>query len=199
MKTALQILRGFIAAIAILPLIASTVIAKPKSLKIQSISYAGTGTPQGTVAQSFSSDRMSFTLIFDQFVASSGPGAPASEASKNSAFTLELQGDPGGGHANLAVTVRGFVQLPDGVTGTVTTRLRQGPSGKIVPGSESTETFNGPLAKDYLVRRDFDLNPSAWSSAVSDGAVVEVVIALSGPDLLSAQLTVDSLDGKLTR
>jgi hypothetical protein len=48
----------------------------PSKVYIESIGYGGTSCPQGTVGQSISNDRTVATLIFDSFVASSGPTVP---------------------------------------------------------------------------------------------------------------------------
>ncbi|KAI8892107.1 hypothetical protein BC833DRAFT_626155, partial [Globomyces pollinis-pini] len=47
---------------------------------VQGITYGGTGCPQNTVSIAMAEDRKTFTLIFDQFVASSGAGTTALDA-----------------------------------------------------------------------------------------------------------------------
>src|SRR3954463_5604665 len=60
----------------------------PSSPFFLSLRYSGSGCPQGTVGQSLSGDRQTFTLIFDNFVASKGPGVPITENRKNCLLVL---------------------------------------------------------------------------------------------------------------
>jgi hypothetical protein len=62
----------------------------PSQVYVQSISYGGSGCPQGTVGQSISDDRTTFTLIYDQYIASTGPGVPITESRKNCQLNVNL-------------------------------------------------------------------------------------------------------------
>lgn len=79
---------------------------------VQSITYDGSGCPQGSVGSSFANDRQSFTLIFDQFVASMGPGVTRDEARKHCELDVELKSPDGWKWAVVETTARGYVQLP---------------------------------------------------------------------------------------
>ncbi len=152
----------------------------PLQRYIQSISYRGTGTPQGTIAQSISNDRQVFTLIFDQFVASSGPGVPNSESKKDTFLQIDLAG------ANIKTTftadVRGYVQLPAGMTAEIVTTLNGAP----VSGGEGPTRFVGPVAKDYLLR------DVVVGSSKNQQFGVKLFLQGSG----QGQITADSIDGK---
>ncbi|MGH9224732.1 MAG: DUF4360 domain-containing protein [Acidimicrobiales bacterium] len=67
----------------------------PDAFYVETLGYAGTGCPQGSVGQSFSDDRTTFTMIFDVFVASTGPGVPVSESRKDCQVDLSLHVPPG--------------------------------------------------------------------------------------------------------
>jgi len=60
----------------------------PNNPYIQSISYGGSGCPQGTIGHSFANDRLSFTLIFDQFIAYQGPNVPAANKRRSSCRSI---------------------------------------------------------------------------------------------------------------
>jgi hypothetical protein len=79
-------------ALACLAVVAPAAVASADAtpLPIQSITFSGTGCPQGSVGQSLSNDRTSFTLIFDHYVASTGPATAASEATKDCRFDIVL-------------------------------------------------------------------------------------------------------------
>jgi hypothetical protein len=60
----------------------------------------------------------SFTLEFDQFVASIGPGVAVSESRKNCQLILDLQYPQGWSYSILQTTFRGYVAIDAGVTAT---------------------------------------------------------------------------------
>jgi hypothetical protein len=172
-------------------LLASSFLAIPDTdrppAKIQSIAYGGTGAPQGSVGQTISDDRETFTLIFDSFIASQGPGVPITEGRKSAEFTFTLATPHG--RSVFSETVRGYAQLPAGVTATVTLT---GPHGDGDGIKNDSQRFVGPIAMDYIFSTDLRIHAK---TAVED---VKVSIQLSGPHSSAAQFTVDSLDGKLT-
>jgi hypothetical protein len=164
---------------------ASAVVPTPPY--IQSIIYGGSGCPQGTVGQSLSDDRTTFTLIFDSFVASSGPGVPNSEATKTCVPSLNLLVPTS--PTCIRVTWRGFLQLPDGVKGHLQTK--QGDGGP--------PPFVGPTSRDYTVS-DTVLVPGQPGGPGGAPVVVPIYsgITLTPPSTSqAAQMTVDSIDGKL--
>src|SRR5947208_7771357 len=67
----------------------------PSKVWISGITTGGTGCPDGTVSQVFSDDRSTFTLIFDTYIASLGPGVPITESRKNCQLNINLH-YPGG-------------------------------------------------------------------------------------------------------
>ena len=81
---------------------------------IASISYGGTGSPQGTVGQRFTADREQSTLIFDSYVASHGPAIPITEARKNAQLNLNLDFMQGKTTFTLSIDFRGYGQLSAG-------------------------------------------------------------------------------------
>ncbi|KAF8847896.1 hypothetical protein BDZ45DRAFT_778374, partial [Acephala macrosclerotiorum] len=58
-------------------------------VSIKEISYSGTGR-QGSVGSCISDDKQTFTLIFDNYVASIGPGVEVTENRKNCQINLDL-------------------------------------------------------------------------------------------------------------
>lgn len=57
-----------------------------------------------------------FTLIFDQFVASIGPGVAVTENRKNCQLNVDLQYPGGFQYSILSTTYRGYVDVDKGVT-----------------------------------------------------------------------------------
>ena len=159
----------------------------PTRIYVHSISYGGSGSPQGTVGSSFSNDRESFTLIFDSFVASSGPGVSITESQKNSQLNINYRAAKVG---KLAVDLRGYVNLPAGVSATVSV-IAYDEKGK---AKTSTETFQGPVSMDYLFSEKIHLAQTKGAVAPKN---LSLVIKLAGDLQSQAQITVDSIDGAI--
>lgn len=164
---------------------------------VESMTYGGSGAPQGSVGNSFSNDRTSITLIFDHFVVSSGPGVPNTEGRKNAQLNLNLRVPNGWTYSIASVDFRGYVQLPAGVTAEIkATSYFQGE----VTQSSAGASLRGPVDKDYLVR---DTVPQASQVWMPCGRVVPLNLNLNvqarllGPASASAQLTTDRIDGKV--
>jgi hypothetical protein len=167
----------------------------PNEVYVQSISYGGTGCPQGSVGSSFSNDRQSFTLIFDSFVASAGPGVPLPESRKNCQLNVNIHLPGGFSYSVATFDYRGYVQLPAGATAEQkSTYYFQGESAQASAGSR----FSGPVAKDYLSRDTLGLAALVWMPC---GRVVPVNInaqvRVTAPAGQQAQMTTDSIDGKV--
>jgi hypothetical protein len=178
--------------------------ANPNQPFIESISYGGTGCPQGSVGSSMANDRLSFTLIFDSFVASTGVNTPATEARKNCQLNVNVHVPNGSGQYCAAVGYRGYVQLPAGVTATQGAEYNgiapeQGyelPDGQVITIGDEHSDFTGPVAKDYLSRDEVNLAWDGAEAAVNPLTVAAFVrINQIGS---SAQITTDSIDGRIS-
>jgi hypothetical protein len=162
---------------------------------IQSITYGGTGCPQGSVGSSFANDRQSFTLIFDSFVASAGPGVPATDNRKNCQLNIYMKWPQGFTFAVNTIDYRGFVQLPAGATAEQkATYYFQGELQQVSSGTK----FTGPVSKDYVSRDTFPVGSLVWAPC---GRVIPVnvnaQVRLTTPPGQQGQITTDSIDGKV--
>lgn len=184
------------ACLAALSLVAAspTGAAAPVAPDIQSISYGGTGCPQGTVGQSISDTRRVATLIFDNFVASSGPGVAATESVKACQVIANIQLAPGINRFTFLDTQRGYAQLPagDSVTSNVDAIVNN-----VTTPDPNPFSLAGAANQDYLRAHSFSFTLDGGAS----GAVVpldlssRIVLAQTG---VTAQTTVDSFDFELS-
>jgi len=200
MKTRLGLFACLTLPLALsLPLAAQS--PNPNQPYIQSISYGGTGCPNGTVGSSFSNDRTSFTLIFDSFVASSGPGVPVTEGRKNCQLNLNVRVPNGSGQYCAVLDYRGYVQLPSGTTADSSaiyyTQDYTLPDGQLITIGGSPANFAGPVARDYLTRDSVDLSWNGAEPAINP-VNINSQVRLIGPASAQAQITHDSIDGRLT-
>jgi hypothetical protein len=168
----------------------------PRQVYIQSVTYGGTGCPQGSVGNSIASDRSSLTLIFDRFVASVGPGVPITEARKNCQINLNLHIPQGWAFSIATFDYRGYVQLAAGQR--ATQKAIYYFQGETTQASAEAN-FAGPVARDYLVRDTIPLNTVVWSDCGVVRPVninAQVRIDNTNPQA-SGQITTDSIDGKV--
>jgi hypothetical protein len=176
---------------------AAAASADTTPLPIQSISSSGSGCPQGSVGQSISGDRTTFTMIFDQFVASTGPGVAASEGAKDCRLDIVLSLPHRWHVTGVSLQRRGYVQLADGSTATAKlgTKVR---GRKFRP--TTPVTFDGPVGKDYVASTSLKATRGLGrcNGATQTLSVLTSVQVDPAPSTVQGQITTDSLDGKVT-
>lgn len=164
------------------------------------VTYGGSGCPQGSVAQSFNPERTIFTLLFDEYIASVGPGVAATEMRKNCQINVNLHIPPGFSYSIVTADYRGYVQLERGLKATQKTIYYfQGETKQVSAGAE----FLGPLAKDYLVRDAIPITETIWSDCkalrpLNANTQVRIEKLPQCPDSAKGQITTDSIDGKVS-
>jgi hypothetical protein len=168
----------------------------PNQPYIQSISYGGTGCPNGSVGSSMASDRLSFTLIFDRFIASTGSGIPVTEARKNCQLNLNVRVPQGSGRFCAQYSYRGYVQIPTSLDATQKATYYEAGS-PLPPTVGNVSTFAGPVSRDYVTT---DATTLSWDFPDGTGVLplnINSEVRLSGSPSLSGQITEDSIDGKI--
>ncbi|KAI8892104.1 hypothetical protein BC833DRAFT_558303 [Globomyces pollinis-pini] len=184
-----------LAAATVVPITGGT--PDPSQVYIKGITYGGTGCPQNTVSVAMAEDQKTFTLIFDQFVASSGPGTTVKDTRKNCQVNVDLHYPQGFSYTINNIDYRGYVNVPAGVTGIQ--RANYYFSGQTAQIASQTQ-FVGPQSKDYTSSDRIDVAALIWSpcGAVVSGNV-NAQVRLEGDFSKPAQITVDSIDGKVTQ
>jgi hypothetical protein len=176
----------------------------PSEVYVQSISYGGNGCPQGSVGSSFSNDRKSFTLIFDQFVASMGPGVPIVESRKNCRLNLNLHVPSGWSFELVQTENRGFVLLPAGAKGRLDIDFDSNLISNLHNNSPFVQkgmhkTYAGPVSQDYLAttnKRGFRPLCSNEAQIINLAVDAQVRVWSTDGSSIPAQMTVDSIDGE---
>lgn len=132
----------------------------PSHVRLRSISYAGSGCPGGTLAQSISADHRLLSLHFDSFIAEVGRGVPMTEARKNCQVNIDLDYPSGWSFAIESVDYKGYASLERGVTAVLS-------STSYYAGAAQTArlqtTFRGPFDADYSVRDQLSVSSQLWS------------------------------------
>ncbi len=169
----------------------------PDYVRVRGISYAGTGCPAGTVSQNVASDYQAFTLLFDSFVAETGPNAPFSAKRKNCQINLDLDFPAGWSFTVFTVDYRGYVSLDGGVNA-----LQQSQyyfQGQAQTGRLRT-TMNGPTDRDYQIRDQLGVADQIWSPCGERRALninAEVRLDSANNQRGRGVITLDSIDGSL--
>ncbi|OXV12194.1 hypothetical protein Egran_00045 [Elaphomyces granulatus] len=196
--------------LALVPAIIASVLAAPAArdagpdpnkVNFETISYAGSGCPAGSVSNVASTDKTLLTSIFDQFIAAVGPDIPITGSRKNCQMTLKMHYPGGFQFSIFEVDYRGFAQLDKGVNG-----IQK--STYYFSGSQSEinlqTNFTGPQNKDYLDTNKLEQASLIWSPCGTEGllninAQVQVAANSSAAAGAAGQLTVDSSDAKVTQ
>jgi len=168
----------------------------PNQVTIGKITYGGTGCPQGTVGSFVAADRQTFTLIFDNFVASIGPGVAITENRKNCQLNLELNYPGGFQYSILSTMYRGYVDVDKGVTARQqATYYFSGETAQISSGTNMV----GPKSGDYAITDSLPLTSTIWSPCgVTTALNINSQVRLtSSKSSASGVITDDSIDGKI--
>jgi hypothetical protein len=169
----------------------------PGSVTIKSISYGGSGCPQGTVGSFISADRTTYTLIFDSYIAEAGPGKSLTASRKNCQINVDIHYPAGYQYSLYSQNYRGFVNLDAGVRGVQQATFYF--SGSAAQASTTTN-FAGPANKDYLITDTIPFSSQVLSPCGQDGALninTQIRVDNSANPSAHGQLTTDSIDGKV--
>jgi len=165
----------------------------PEDVYVKSVTYGGTGCPQGSVSSAFSNDRREFVLSFSSFIASVGPLVPITNSRRDCQLNIYIKVPSGWTFDLVKQATDGYVQLPKGLKATLTRIFYfQG-------GSTSTDVdfWKGARQSDYdsvstMKQRLFSPDPCGQVIALN----VKVSATITGPtavERLSGQFTVDSI------
>lgn len=171
----------------------------PDYVEIDSISYAGTGCPAGTVAENLSDDGQAFTLLFDEYVAEVGPGISRKESRKNCVVNLDLKFPQGWSFTIMEVDYRGYVSLDSRIKAEQKSDYYfQGQRG-----SAALKTaFTGPIDEDFELNDTLALSALVWSPCGANRSLnikTQVRLNNSRNRRGSGIITTDSIDGELTQ
>lgn len=164
----------------------------------------------------------SFTLIFDNYVASIGPGVAVTENRKNCQINLDLAYPSGFQYSIFNTVYRGYVGIDAGVTARqqstfyfsggkslslplLYTSTTPSSSPKLTPSTESAQSstgtnFTGPKSGDYSVTDSLALTSVVWSPCGASTALnINSQVRLTSTNAqATGQITDDSIDGKIT-
>jgi hypothetical protein len=132
---------------------------------IKAIAVNGTGCPIGSVVESMSDDRQSFTLAYSQFFAEAFPGSRYSDQYKTCNINVNLKVPQGWTYTISTVDFRGHAWLEPNIIGHQKASYYF--TGSTNQPSAQT-TFVGPYNSDYLIRDEVHFLSTAWAPCGED-------------------------------
>jgi len=161
-------------------------------VEIRAFTYGGSGCPGGSVGSMLSTDLTTLTLIYDKFIAQSGPGIQSTEYRKNCQVNVKLHYPQGWQFSIFKADYRGHATLPAGTSGMCkATYYFSGDSNQI----SSTKNFYGAYDADYLKTDVFGVESTVWSRCGTEGllninsAIQINPLGSSKPALLTSEST----------
>ncbi|PUU76911.1 hypothetical protein B9Z19DRAFT_1087407 [Tuber borchii] len=164
----------------------------PSQVSIEGITYAGSGCKAGSVAISPSGDYQTFTLSFDSYVASIGPGVPFVQKRKNCNLNVNIHYPSGYQYTLYTIDYTGFADLHTGVSASQTSEYW-------FPGDQHATfqtNFNGPYTKTYSFTDTLASESLVWSPCGASTTLninTQLLLTSSDPQA-SGIITTDVVD-----
>lgn len=175
---------------------------RPNNLQIGQPSSGGNGCPAGTMSVVWAPDNLSFSILFDQFVASAEPGARRDVMSCDALIPVTL---PDNMQMEITrVDYRGFIMLPDArakakLHALFNFRGRGGDGDRM----NLRFDFAGPVTDNYTISSDVlngggdapnpEVSPCGGTTQLR--IFNQLVVQAPGRES-QAQATIDSIDGQ---
>ena len=171
--------------------------SSPDYVKINDLSYGGSGCPQGSVGQTVNSDKTAFTLIFDEYFVEVGAGVSNQDRRKNCQVTVDLEFPQGWSYSVIGFDYRGYAYLDSKVKGTAKTKYYfQGETQE----TSYTSGLKGYMDDNYLISDNVEADALVWSPCGKSRALnvgTEIYLNNKKNKKGTGFLTVDTLDGEI--
>lgn len=174
---------------------------RPNRVPVGRPSWGGNGCPAGTMQVQFAPDNLSFTILFDQFVAETdgSRGSRRDLMTCDALIPIEI---PTNMQMEITrVDYRGFVNLPAGAQARLHAlynfRGRGGDGDRV----NLRFNFQGPITENYTLSTDLinrggsgtEISPCGGSTTLRVFNQMQVISRRPGE---AAQATIDSIDGQ---
>jgi hypothetical protein len=163
------------------------------------LSYGGNGCPAGTMRVAFAPDNLSFTMLFDSFIADTSDGARRDAMSCDALLPITI---PEGQQMEITrVDYRGFANVPAKGKGVLRSVFNFAGRGANRDRISLRFRFDGPVSENYEISSGDMGNgralPQTEVSPCGGEAHLRLhnEVKVTAPRGQQAQLTVDSIDG----
>lgn len=175
----------------------------PGAVTLESVTFAGSGCPAGSVSAVLAPDGSAITVMYDAFEAKIG-GA-TSTAQKKCDVVIKMRKPQLYSFALEAADFRGFVGLQYGARATQQVKIETG-SGKLAKLNLNlaSHQWQGPIMKDYMLTAVKPVEGMKYLSCLQPNKKAELKVKStitlenfgSGAE---GQIAVDSVDGRLVQ
>ncbi len=163
------------------------------------LTFAGRGCPDGSMRVVMAPDNLSFSILFDHFVAQVGAGIyGADQMACDAVIPIEL---PENRRMEITrVDFRGFISLPMGSFASLVSMFNfQGPGGDR-DRMNMRFRFSGPVMDNYEIStdtmrmdQDSEISPCGGTVNLRVRNTLRIMSRMGGAE--AAQVTIDSIDG----
>ncbi len=177
-------------------------------LSVGQATYAGPGCPTGTMNVAFAPDNLSFSILFDQFVAEAGSGTNQKRDRMACTAVIPFEIPEGMQMEVTRVDFRGFVGIPQGGNAVLHSIFNFTERGERRDGSGPDRDriniryrFEGPMAENYEISTGAMTDKGMTQSEVSPCGgrtrlrIANQLVVKSGRSNETATATIDSIDG----
>ncbi len=177
-------------------------------LSVGQAKYAGPGCPEGTMNVAFAPDNLSFSILFDQFVAEAGGGANQRRDRMACTAVIPFEIPEGMQMEITRVDFRGFVGIPQGGNAALHSIFNFSERGDRRDGNGPDRDriniryrFEGPLAENYEISTGSMTDGGMTQTEVSPCGgrtrlrIANQIVVRSGRSNETATATIDSIDG----
>jgi hypothetical protein len=131
-----------------------TEVAQAQSYQITSVQAIGAGCPQGSVSATLAPDLSAISILFDRFSVSANKGSQSgSLLRKGCQFVFGVTVSPGYNLEATSLQYRGFAQLPNSVTATITTSGPIMQKSRFIPNANMVTSVIGSMIDNFFVEQ----------------------------------------------
>lgn len=145
----------------------------------------------------FGEDGLTFTLLFDSYIASTGPGTRITDTRKNCQLNVGMHIPQGWQYSIVTVDYRGYVNLEPRVRATQVSTYYF--AGELLQAS-ARSALVGPLEQNYVFRDNVGFDAVVWSPCGEQRNLninTEIRVDNSQSRSSAGIITTDSIDGKI--
>ncbi|WP_141731587.1 DUF4360 domain-containing protein [Oligoflexus tunisiensis] len=140
----------------------------PDYFEITDVIFNGDGCPPGSVDKNVAADRLSFSLIFRNYIAEAAPHLSPSDGRRACQVTVNLRVPPGWRFAVAGFDYAGYMNLDEGIHAEHKTSYYYQATDK---QGEFTNTKKGPQQNPFHFQQDVKLHDKLWSSCETKRAL----------------------------
>jgi hypothetical protein len=167
------------------------------TLDITSIEYSGLGCAGESLESNISDDGLAFTLLFSDFVSIFFPEDAEDHEVQECNVDISFDIPTGWRFSILTLDHRGFAELSEGDSATITTELA------FENGDQTTfeSVIEGETAEDFEIREEIGIVTNNWIGCDTDHDTLSMNVAVSHENTSDDinEISIDSIDGELSQ